>query len=108
MKQRENDSRLIFALSIFWGLILISLELCYCMGKTDGLVHALGAMSFHIPIYISVLIGVVIAGRDLSKTQINIITTKRHFIMTVILSLLFSPIGLFFLFKTKKYKELEI
>ncbi len=108
MKQEENDSRLIFALSILWGLILISLDFCYCMGKTNGLVNALGAMSSHIPIYISVFIGSVIAGRDLSKTQINVITTKRHFIITFIMSLLFFPIGLYFLFKTKKYKELEV
>ena len=107
MKQQKNNSKLIFALSILWGLLLISLQFMYYMGRTDELVDLWDAMSSYVPTAVIILILCGIAGRSLSKAQINVNLTKRHFILVAILCLLFFPIGLFFLFGTKKYKELE-
>ena len=80
MKQQKEDSKLIFALSILWGLLLISLQFFYFMGRADGIGDALDLMYPYIPIAVSILIPCGVAGRELAKVQININLTKRHFI----------------------------
>lgn len=107
MKEQKNNSKLIFALSMLWGLSLIFAQFCYYLGSTEGAANALDAMISYIPTSVAILMLSWIAGRSLTKAQINVNLTKRHFILIAILCLFFFPIGLFFLFGTTKYKELE-
>lgn len=106
MKQQKNNSKLIIALSILWGFSLIFANFLYLLGRTDELINALNAMIS--PTSLVILIMSSIAGWNLKTLQFNINLTKRRFILTAILCLFFFPIGLFFLFGTKKYKELEM
>jgi hypothetical protein len=107
MKQQKNNSRLIFALSMLWGFLLISLQFVYFLGSTEGFANAMDRMIQYIPTSIVILVFSWIAGRSLNKMQFNINLTKRKFILIAILCLFFFPIGLFFLFGTTKYKKLE-
>ncbi|MGZ2371652.1 hypothetical protein ACXR6G_17870 [Ancylomarina sp. YFZ004] len=107
MKEQKNNSKLIFALSMLWGLSLIFAQFAYYLGSTEGFANALDAMISYMPTSVAILMLSWIAGRNLSKMQFNMNPTKRQFILIAILCLFFFPIGLFFLFGTKKYKELE-
>lgn len=107
MTQRKISSKLIFALSMLWGFSLILVQFVYHLGMTDGFVDALHAMIPHLPVSIAVLLMCWVAGVSVTKAQININFTKRHFIVTAILCLFFFPMGLFFLFGSTKYRELE-
>jgi len=106
MKQQKISPKLIFALSMLWGFSLILVQFVYHLGMTDGFVDALEAMIPHLPVSIAVLMMCWVAGASVSKAQIKINFTKRHFIVTAILCLFFFPIGLFFLFGSTKYSEL--
>jgi len=107
MKEQKNNSKLIFALSMLWGLSLIFVQFCYFLGSTEGAANALDAMISYIPTSVAILMLSWVAGRSLTNVQFNINLTKRKFILIAILCLFFFPIGLFFLFGTTKYKELE-
>ncbi|RUT73423.1 hypothetical protein [Ancylomarina longa] len=107
MKQEKENSKLIFALSMLWGFSLISAQFIYFFGSTEGLVNALDAMIPYTPTSVVILMCSWIAGRSLTNVQFNINLTKRKFILIAILCLFFFPIGLFILFGTTKYKELE-
>lgn len=107
MIQQKKNSRLIFALSILWGLFLISLQFTYFLGSTDTLANAMDRMIQYIPTAIPIILLSWITGQHLSKMQIDINLTKRKFILIAILCLFFFPIGLLFLFGTTKYKRLE-
>lgn len=108
MKEQKNNSKLIMALSLLWGLSLVSAQFCYFLGSSESFLDALDAMTSYIPTSIAILFLSWIAGRSLAKSQININLTKRHFVVIAILCLFFFPIGLFFLFGTTKYKELKM
>jgi len=107
MKPENNNSKLIFALSMLWGFSLIAAQFCYFLGRTDGLADAWEAMLSYTPTSVAILMCSWIAGRSLTNVQFNINLTKRKFILIAILCLFFFPIGLFFLFGTTKYKKLE-
>ena len=107
MKQQKNNSKLIFALSILWGLSLISAQFCYYLGSTEGLAGAMDKMIQYMPTSVAILICSWVAGRSVASAQFNMKLTKGKFILIGILCLFFFPIGLIFLFGTTKYKELE-
>ena len=98
MKEQKNNSKLIFALSMLWGFLLIFAQFAYYMGSTDGFANVMDAMISYIPTSVAILILTWTAGRSLNKMQLNINPTKRQFILIAILCLFFFPIGLFFLF----------
>jgi hypothetical protein len=107
MQQEQNNSKLFFSLSMLWGFSLIAAQFCYYLGSTEGTANALDAMISYIPIAVAILLLSFAAGRSLTKMQFNSQLTKRKFIAIAILCLFFFPIGLFFLFGTTKYNELE-
>jgi drug/metabolite transporter (DMT)-like permease len=107
MNQQKNNSKLIYALSMLWGFLLISAQFIYFLGSTEGFENALEEMFAYLPVSVAILMLCWISGRSVTKTQINIEFTKRHFILIAILCLFFFPMGLFFLFGKIKYKELE-
>lgn len=107
MKQEKNNSKLIFTLSMLWGFSLISAQFIYFLGSTEGFINALDTMIPYIPTSVAILICSWVAGRSLTNLQFNIDQTKSKFILIAILCLFFFPFGLFILFGTTKYKELE-
>ncbi|MRT93581.1 hypothetical protein [Ancylomarina sp. 16SWW S1-10-2] len=107
MNEQKNNSKLIFALSMLWGLSLIAAQFCYYLGSTEELAGAMDEMIQYIPTSVAILMCSWVAGRSAASAQFNIKLTKSRFILIGILCLFFFPIGLFFLFGTTKYKELE-
>ena len=107
MTEQKNNSKLIFILSMLWGFSLIFAQFCYYLGSTDGAANTMDAMISYMPTSVVILMMSWLAGRSLSKAQVNVNLTKRLFILIAILCLFFFPIGLVFLFGKTKYKELK-
>ena len=107
MKQKRSNTILIFTLSILWGFSLVAAQFIYFMGSTEGFVNALEAMIPYAPVAVAIVLCSWAAGRGLAREQFNINPTKRKFVFIAILCLFFFPVGLFILFRTIKYRELE-
>lgn len=101
MKQKTNNARLIFFLSILCGLLLISIQVAYFMGKSEGIEPMWDSIISYIPTSITILLLFGIGGWNLAREQIRVNLTKRDFNLIVVLCLLFFPIGLFFLLNKK-------
>ena len=69
MELQKYKSKLILGVLIMFGLWLIGLKFVYYLGREDGIVDAINAMTSYIPTAVAIMIILIASGLSIIKKQ---------------------------------------